>query len=185
MGIWLAFAPFIAFAAVDRLIGSVEGLFAGFAVSAVLLLRDWLTPNRSPKILEIGTTVLFGVLALYNLISNPAWSIIGVRLVVDAGLLVIVLVSIAMRQPFTLQYAREQVPPEIQASREFLRTNYIITAVWALAFAVMVAADLVLLTMPELPPRFGIIATVLALVAAIKFTGEYPKRRATMAARPV
>src|SRR3712207_3880598 len=40
MGILLAFAPFIAFALVDRLAGPTEGLIAGAAVSAALLLRD-------------------------------------------------------------------------------------------------------------------------------------------------
>ena len=177
MGMLLAFAPFIAFAAFDRLAGSIEGLFAGFAVSAVLLLREWLSPNRSPKLLEIGTAALFGALALYAFLADPAWSIMGVRLVVDAGLLLIVLVSIAVRQPFTMQYAREQVPQALWSSREFIRTNYVITAVWALAFAILVAADLVLLRMPDLPPRFGIIATVVALVGAIKFTGWYPEHR--------
>ena len=177
MSILLAFAPFIAFAAADRLIGSVEGLFAGFAVSAVLLLRDWLSPNRSPKLLEIGTAALFAALALYTLLAHPVWSIMGVRLVVDAGLLLIVVLSIAIRRPFTLQYAREEVPQALWTSPEFIRTNDVITSVWALAFGVLVAADVVLLTMPDLPPQFGIIATVLALVGAIKFTGWYPNRR--------
>jgi hypothetical protein len=177
MGMLLAFAPFIAFAGIDRLAGSVEGLLAGFAVSAVLLLRDRLSLNRSPKLLEIGTAVLFGVLALYTLFAHPAWSIMGVRLVVDAGLLLIVILSIVVGQPFTMQYAREQVPQALWTSREFIRTNYVVTAAWALAFVVLVAADVVLLTMPDLPPRFGIIATVLALVGAFKFTGWYPERR--------
>jgi len=177
MGILLAFAPFIAFAVVDRLAGSAEGLFAGFAVSAFLLVRDWRSPNRAPKLLEIGTAMLFGALALYTLLVRPVWSIMGVRLVVDAGLMLIVLFSIAIRKPFTLQYAREQVPQELWTSREFLRTNDVITAVWALAFAIMVAADWMLLTMPDVPPKFGIIATVLALIGAIKFTGWYPDRR--------
>jgi hypothetical protein len=100
-----------------------------------------------------------------------------VRLVVDSGLLLIELVSIVIRQPFTLQYARERVPADVQASAEFVRTNYVITAVWALAFAVMVAIDLVLTWMPDLPARFGIIPTVLALVGAFKFTAWYPERR--------
>ena len=92
---------------------------------------------------------MFGALALYTLFGSPGWSIMGVRLVVDAGLLSIVLVSLAIRQPFTLQYAREQVRPEIRASKEFLRTNDVITAVWALAFLVLVAADAVLLYAPD------------------------------------
>lgn len=162
---------------VDRIFGSTEGLLAGFAVSAALLVRDWLSPNRAPKILEIGTAILFGALGGYALLRAPDWSIMGVRLAVDSGLLVIVLVSLAIRQPFTLQYAREQVPQAAWNSPEFIRTNDVITAVWALAFVVLVAADLILLYVPELPPRFGIILTILALVGAIKFTGWYPERR--------
>ena len=59
----LAFAPFIAFAVIDRLVGPMEGMFAGFAVSSALLIRDW-SQGRGPKVLEIGTAVLFGALNL-------------------------------------------------------------------------------------------------------------------------
>jgi hypothetical protein len=102
MGILLAFAPFIVFAVVDRLIGSTAGLLAGAVTSAILLARDWITPDKKPKILEIGTTVLFCGLAIYAFVIQPAWTIIGVRLRVDAGLLIIVLISIIVGRPFTL-----------------------------------------------------------------------------------
>lgn len=46
-----------------------------------------------------------------------------------------------------------------------------------LASAVMVAADLVMLYLPEVPQRAGIVATILALVGAVKFTSWYPDRR--------
>jgi hypothetical protein len=176
MGILLAFAPFILFAVVERLAGATLGLVAGAAVAAVLLLRDWLTPDRTPKLLEIGTMILFSGLAVYALLGGPTGSIFGVRLAVDCGLLLIVLVSLAVGRPFTLQYAREQVTREVWDDPIFLRTNTIITAVWALAFAVLVLADLVLVYEPDVPPRVGIIATILALVGAIKFTGWYPER---------
>jgi hypothetical protein len=176
MGIILAFAPFIVFAVIDRLIGSSEGLIAGAATSMVLLVRDWLRPGIAPKILEIGTFILFAGLALYAVLGAAAWSIMDVRLRVDAGLLLIVLTTMLVRQPFTLQYAREQVAPDQWTSPAFLRVNYVITGAWAVAFAIMVLADLVLIYMPDLPPRFGIIATVVAIVGAIKFTGWYPER---------
>jgi hypothetical protein len=176
MGILLAFAPFIAFAVVDRLVGPTQGLVAGAVVSVALLLRD-LIRGKAAKVLEVGTVILFGGLALYALLGRPSWSVVGVRLVVDAGLLLIVLASLAMRRPFTLQYAREQVAPELWGTPGFVRTNYVITAVWALAFAMMVAAELVLLYLPGIPPRAGIIAIVLALVGAVKFTGWYPERQ--------
>lgn len=176
MGILLAFAPFIVFALIDRFLGPTGGLIAGALVSAALLVRDWITPGRAPKILEIGTTLLFGGLALYAVLGRATWSVIGVRLCVDAGLLAIVLISMAVGCPFTLQYARERVAPEFWSSPEFIRTNYVITAIWGLAFAVMVIAELALLYLPGVSPRIGIIAIILALVGAVKFTGWYPER---------
>lgn len=176
MGMLLAFAPFIAFALFDRVIGADAGLLAGAAASAALLVRDWLSADRSPKILEIGTFVLFAGLALYSQFGNPQWSIVGVRLWVDAGLLAIVLVSLAVGRPFTLQYAREQVAPELWDTPTFRRTNTVITGVWAAAFLVLVIADIVMLTMPEVPHRFGILLTAAALVGAFKFTAWYPDR---------
>jgi tryptophan-rich sensory protein len=178
MGILLAFAPFIVFAVLERIVGPGEALAAGAAVSAALILRDLVRPGRGVKILEAGTFALFAGLALYTLLSGAAWSVIGVRLCVDVGLLLIVAGSIAIGRPFTLQYAREQVAAEDQARPEFLRVNYVISSVWALAFLVMVLAELALLYAPGMPSRAGMLAIILALVGAVKFTGWYPNRKA-------
>jgi hypothetical protein len=172
MNMLLAFAPFIAFVVIERTVGTSAGLAAAALVSAVLLGRDLMSRERRVKILEVGTFVLFGALAAYALIADPSWSVAAVRLRVDAGLLLIVLASIALRQPFTLQYAREQVSRELWGTEAFVRTNYRITFAWALAFAAMVAADLLMITMPTLPHMVGILITVAALYAAIKFTGR-------------
>lgn len=178
MGILLAFAPFIAFALVAHFVGATEGLVVGALVAAASLLRDFLSAGRSPKILEIGTLILFAGMALYAVLGGPGWSVAGVRLRVDAGLLLIVVLSLAARKPFTLQYARAQVAKELWDRPEFIRTNYVITAVWAGAFAVMVLADLLLLYAPEVPAGVGVFLTVAAIVAAVKFTSWYPKRKA-------
>ncbi|MFS8114441.1 hypothetical protein QD460_22170 [Rhizobium jaguaris] len=176
MGLLLAFLPFIVFAVVDRFVGPTEALLLAAVVSFILLLRDWLMLGKAPKILDIGTTILFSGLALYALLGGLMGSIFAVRLAVDAGLFAVVLVSIAIRRPFTLQYAREQVARELWDSPVFIRTNYVITWVWAFAFAVMAAADVVLLYAPDVPATVGIIATIVALVGAIRFTGWYPEK---------
>lgn len=181
MGILLAFAPFIVFAVVDRLAGATAGVAAGAAVSAALVARDWMAPGRTLKVLEVGTVLLFVGMTLYALLGGPMGSIMGVRLAVDSGLLLIVLVSMAIGRPFTLQYAREQVAREYWDSPAFIRTNTVITLVWAVAFGVLVAADLVLVYAPGVPPRVGIIVTIVALIAAFEFTGWYPERVRTKA----
>jgi hypothetical protein len=176
MGIFLAFAPFIAFAVVDTFVGSAPALICGALIAGGLLARDWLMLGKSPKILEIGAVILFALLALFVLTGQGQWSVMGVRLRVDAGLLFIALASIAIRRPFTLQYAREQTPQETWDHPIFIRTNYIITFVWTLAFVVMVAADALMFYRPDVPTYIGIIATIVALVGALRFTAWYPQR---------
>jgi hypothetical protein len=176
MGMLLAFAPFIAFALVSWLLGSVPGLICGALIAGLFLLRDALARGRTVKVLEIGTVLLFAGLAVYVGLGGPQLGIFGIRFFVDAGLLLIVLVSIAIRLPFTLQYAREQTPEALWERPEFVRANYIITGVWALAFAIMVAADFVLFFLSDVPSYIGIIATVVAIIGAVRFTVLYPQR---------
>jgi len=139
MNLLLAFAPFIVFVVVERLAGIPAGLAAAAIVSAIMLVRDLLAPGRHPKLLEIGTCLLFG--GLFLLAMGEQWSIADVRLRVDAGLLAIVLLTMVFQRPFSLQYARESVGREHWDSPEFLRTNYVISAAWAAAFGVLVLAE--------------------------------------------
>ncbi len=181
MGILMAFAPFFAFAAVEVLAGLIPGLVAGTAVSAALIGRDIIN-QRSAKILEIGTAILFLGLTLLALVSESSWSLMGVRLRVDAGLLLVVLTSIAIRKPFTLQYTENGSGPQDANKPSVLKANYTITAVWAAAFAVMVVADLILIYAPQLPHVIGIGITVAALWSAARFTAWFPGRLRTPSA---
>jgi hypothetical protein len=176
MNMFLAFAPFIAFALLERVSGVVPALCAAAAISAALLVRDWMSPTRKVKLLEIGTLVLFGGLAVYELFVASSWSVLDVRLRVDLGLLIVVLVSLAVRQPFTLQYAKERAPPEVWREPRFMHVNVVLTSAWALAFAAMVLADIMMIYVPGVPLSVGIVVTVAAVVGAFKFTDWYVAR---------
>ena len=89
MGILLAFAPFFVFVIVERTIGVTTGLTAAAAVALILFLKDVFS-RKEIKVLDAGTLLLFGGLALYARIAHPEWSVIAVRLRVDIGLLLIV-----------------------------------------------------------------------------------------------
>jgi len=177
MHLLLAFAPFILFVLIERLAGIPAGLAAGAAASAFLVIHDLLTPGRGIKLLELGTFVLFGLLTLYALAIDPPWSIAAVRLRVDAGLMLIVLASLALRQPFSLQYARDSVDRAHWDSPGFLHVNYVISAAWAIAFGMLVLADIAMAYVPALPHAAGIVVTVAALYAAGWFTGWYPEQQ--------
>ena len=122
------------------------------------------------KVLDVGSLLLFGVLLLCTLIAAPDWTVATVRLAVDGGLLAIVLVSLAIGMPFTLQYARESVPHEFWTSPIFMTTNRRITGVWAAAFAVMTAADAAPHAIEAIPLWVDIAASVVAFAVAVWFT---------------
>jgi hypothetical protein len=172
-----SFAPFIVFALLSRTTAIELNLWAAAMTSAGLIAREQLVQGKSIKMLEAGTVLLFGLLALYTTLTHAHWSIAPVRTVVDAGLLLIIVVSLAIRQPFTLQYAREQVAPDVQQSPAFLSINSIITGVWAAALAVVVVADLAMEYMPAIPLWIDTAVLVAALAAAIRFSRWYPEQR--------
>ncbi len=175
MAILVGFAPFLVFAVLSRFVTAGVSLWAAAAVSATLVLREKIR-GRSMKILEAGTFLLFALLGLYTALTRGSWDIPTVRSVVDGGLLFIILLSLIIRRPFTLQYAREQVPPAVQNSPTFLKTNYIITTVWALAMAVIVVADLAMHFVTGLPLQVEVAAIVLALGGAFWFSKWYPQQ---------
>ena len=174
MDIFLGFAPYVAFFVVLRM-GTVEAaMWAAFAVAALVALYGrW--RGRSAKILEIGGVALFGLLALFTAVSHWEWTLTAVRLAVDLGLLAIVLVSIAVGRPFTIQYARERIAEEYWQTPLFLAVNRRITWVWAAAFAVLVAAHVATLFF-SVPAWIDGVVTAAAFVYATAFTARYPEK---------
>ena len=183
MSILLGLSPFIVFFVLMRLVSPVAGLAGALATSALLCLVMRLR-GRSVKILEVGSLVVFGLLTAYTVAAAPRWTVATVRLAVDAGLLGIVLVSLAIGRPFTIQYAREQVLEVFWASSIFFSVNRSITWAWAGAFAVMVAADVAAEWVPAIPIWVDVVASVVAFAAAVGWSRWYPVkvRRAVAAA---
>ena len=173
MSILLSLSPFAVFFGLMRLVSPIAGLIGAFVVSVLLCMRAR-RRGESVKILEIGSVVLFGLLVAYTLLAAPRWTVATVRLAVDGGLLTIVLVSLAIGRPFTLQYARERVPEPVWALPVFYTTNRLITTVWAGAFAVLVAADAAAEYVEAIPIWMDVAVSVVAFAAAVWFSRRYP-----------
>jgi hypothetical protein len=101
-------------------------------------------------------------------------SVAAMRLAVDGGVFAIALGSILARFPFTLQYALEAEPAETAAMPEFRRANYMITGAWALATALMIAANVMMIYVPGLPIWTGLAIAFAARNSALYFTRWYP-----------
>jgi hypothetical protein len=179
--ILLGFAPYIAFFVALKLVAVETALWAAACVALLIAGRNWLQ-SGFPKVLEIGSVVVFTAVAAFTAVEHWHWTLTGVRLAVDSGLLAIVLASLAIDRPLTLQYARERVPEKVWNSPFFLSVNRRITWVWAAAFAALVAAHAIVVFVPGAPVSLDIAVTVLALFGAFRFTQQYPesvRRRAT------
>jgi hypothetical protein len=176
MLIFLILAPFGAFTALMLVTSAAVSLFASAAIGVMVMAYDILR-GRSIKMLGAGTVVIFIALALYLTLVDSGLSNSAVNLVVDAGVLAISLISLVIRQPFTLQYAREVVDAETAALPGFTRASYIITGAWTLAFLLMLLANVLMICVPGLPLWSGLAIAFAARNTAIYFTKWYPKYR--------
>jgi hypothetical protein len=176
MMIFLILAPFAAFATLMLLTSATASLFAGAAVAAATIAYD-LARGGSVKMLAAGAVILFSALGCYITFVDSSWSGSAVRMAVDSGVLAIALASIAIRFPFTLQYAREVVDAETMRLPGFMRANYVITGAWTAAFMLMVIANILMIYVPSLPLWSGLAIAFAARNSAAYFTKWYPKHR--------
>jgi hypothetical protein len=174
MMIFLILAPYGAFTLLMLVSSAAVSLFASAAICLMVIANDILR-GRSIKVLGAGSAVLFAALGGYITLVDSSWSSSAVKLTVDCGVLAIALLSLAIRQPFTLQYSREVVDAETAVSPGFMRVNYIISAAWAAAFLLMMIANALMIYVPGLPLWSGIVIAFAARNTALYFTRWYPE----------
>lgn len=162
------------------------GALVAVGFSAVALLSA--ARKHGPKILNLGTLVLFAVIAIVGFIGDASvdhwlywWGspLVGVVL----GLYVLATVPFL---PFTAEYARLSTPPEYWHSPLFVRINKTLSTAWGVAILVMgllsVAATVVngsridpdSDSIPELILNW--IAPIAIIWFMVKFTATYPDK---------
>ena len=182
MMIFLILAPYGAFTLLMLASLPVLSLFAAAAICLMVIAHD-IVRGRSIKMLGAGSAILFAALGGYLALVDSGLSSSAIKLAVDCGIFAIALLSLAIRYPFTLQYAREVVDAQTAALPGFLRANYIITAVWTTAFLLMLMANVLMIYLPGLPLWSVLAIAFAARNTAVYFTKWYPNyRRAKFAA---
>jgi hypothetical protein len=176
MTIFLILAPFGVFATLILVSSAAVSLFASAAICLMVIAYDAFR-GRSIKMLGSGSVIVFAGLGAYIALIDSSWSSSAVKLTVDAGVLAISLASLAIRQPFTLQYAREMVDAETAQLPGFRRANYIITWAWTGAFLLMMIANVLMIYVPGLPLWSGLLIAFAARNSAVYFSKWYPEYR--------
>ncbi len=182
MATFLILAPFGSFALLMLFAPAATSLFAAAALALGIVVWD-VARGGSVKMLAVGSMLLFASIGCYVTLIDGNWSRTALHLAVDLGVLAIALLSLAIRSPFTIQYAREQVDAETTRLPGFLAANYVITWAWTFAFVLMLLADMLVMFVPGLPLWIGFAIAFAARNAALYFTRWYPQyRRAKYAA---
>src|SRR4029079_3235217 len=114
------------------------------AVTITIVFMAISRPAWPPKILNVGSAVLFGIIAIVGFVGGPdvdlwlyTWAAPGVG--VALGLFVLVTVPF---MPFTEQYARESTPRAYWGSRTFKKINRVLSLAWGVAITVMGMANI-------------------------------------------
>ena len=144
--------------------------------------------GRSVKILELADVVFFGALAIFVAVASDSthdWLELWSGEIANLALVVIALGSIAIREPFTIQYARDEVDSSLWKTPQFLHVNYVITWAWAIAFLIGAASGYVGDQFLENSNNLwtGWVIQTAALIVAAQFTLWYPDRAESRYAR--
>jgi hypothetical protein len=176
MTIFLILAPYGAFAMLMLVTSATTSLFAAAAICLAVIAFD-IARGRSIKILGAGSVIVFTAVGGYLALIDPALGNSAVKFAVDAGIFLVSLMSIVIRFPFTLQYAREVVDAETAKLPGFLRANYIITWAWTGAALLMMVGNIALIYVPGLPLWSSLLIAFAARNSAVYFTKWYPEYR--------
>jgi hypothetical protein len=176
MAMFLILAPYGAYALLMLVTSAITSLFAAATLCLAIVAHDRFR-GRSIKILGLGSALLFAALGCYLFLTGSTWNGSAVKFTVDAGLLAIALVSLAIGRPFTAQYAREMVDAETARLPGFITANYVITWVWVLAFLLMVLGNVLPVYLPGLPLWSGLAIVFAARNTAVYFSRWYPEYR--------
>jgi hypothetical protein len=137
-GVFVALVPWVLFTVIAEhgtlKIASIAALVIAGAIS-----RPGIQAGR-PKALEIGAVVAFAGFTIVALTADASTAEFVERYAraIAAGLLALIAFGSLVTVPFTEQYAREKVPPELWSSPRFKSVNRRLTLMWGSVFAAMV-----------------------------------------------
>lgn len=183
LGFIAGFAPWIVYWILSGTTSFTVAVAVPFAIAVLSnLLNLW--RHRPIMVLEVGNAVVFALLAIIGWVAGDAWVSRWIQPLGNAGLLAIMVVSVLIGRPFTLQYARAATPPELWESPGFLAVNRLLTWMWIAAMAIMTALALVPPIVQGEATRddggsalsiiFYWVLPYIVLGLAILFTAKYP-----------
>lgn len=163
-----AFLPSFIFFALAPLSVSLA-LWLAFAAAFAIGLRAF-GATRRVRLFDAAGLVLFGPLALYTGFVDSDFGTATTALVLEAGFLLAILWSMAVRRPITSQYRwlKAPQPPELAA-----RAHILLTAIWATTYALMGGLSAVSVVLHQMSPGWAGLLGLLLFAATLTFTWQF------------
>lgn len=129
----LSFSPWLSFLIIAH--GSMFRLKLGIIVAAVITVIMAVTKMHRGVIMWVGL-LFFSYALVAVLLLNNMWTVKNMGVLANGALALGTWVGIALKRPFTQEYAREHTDPSLWDNPLFMRTNYLLTTMWALVFTI-------------------------------------------------
>lgn len=170
-----SFAPWIVFAVTATHLDWRPSALIGLAIAIALVAWEVRTGAKpEAMVIELSAGAFFALVAAIAFIAPHSPVRNDLVALSAAWLALTAWGSLAIRRPFTLGIARRMVEPHVRTSPIFLRTNVIITAVWAACFtAEAVTVAVVTVVMPHAATPIVVLKIATFAIPAV-FTVRYP-----------
>ena len=169
--ILLSFAPWIAYSLITG--GTLASKEAAVITAVVLSVALNFDKLKKGFVLDWGTIIFFILLGGCIFLFPNLKFLQYTGIISDLVVALIVAISIILRKPFTIQYAKESVPKYLWQAKGFIKVNYTITFAWGVSFLLITLFQFFSM-MKWWGPNAHVIAEVIVYVLIIEFTKRYP-----------
>lgn len=148
------------------------------AVSALVLTMCWQRgiPVHVIEFLGVSYFVVLAIIGLHASSGTKAWLELWSGDITNALLALYATVTLVLRRPYTMVYARHKVRPERWGTSLFVRVHLVVTGVWAGAFGFAAAVGFIGDAAVHDTDNFwtGWVLQLAALLFAVAFNDFYP-----------
>ena len=167
------FAPWISFLIIAQ--DSLLRVKIGLVVALVLTVGMSLAGLQKGMIR--WASVLFFVYATIAIvIFDHAWTLQYLGVLANGALAIPAWLTILLKQPFTLAYAKAESDPAVWNQPAFIRSNYLITSIWAVTFTLCTMLAYFKMRELFLPAMDYVLVSYSLMLLACVFSTWYPAR---------
>jgi len=151
-----------------------QQLDAAIIIAAITAIIFEVNALRKGFILSWGTLIFFIFMVIAVILFRNQWIAKYSWIFSNGVLALITWISIFMRKPFTIQYAKEQVSKDKWQHPVFLKINYLLTAAWGLIFLINIGLHIIRIYYPGFNGWIYEVTSYIPSIFGIWFMAWFP-----------